>query len=81
MFFVAFPARVGNSLVPMKVDTERRGTRGEINRTLWEYNARIQSALERSLSVLAGQIQRNKKRRTLADLSGPTSHTIIIETN
>jgi hypothetical protein len=28
----------------------------EIYRTLWEYNPRIQSALERSLSVLAGQI-------------------------
>jgi hypothetical protein len=60
MFFVAFPAHVGNSLVPMKVDTERRGTRGEIYRTLWEYNPRIHPALERSLSVLAGQIQRNK---------------------
>jgi hypothetical protein len=67
MFFVAFPARVGNSLVPMKVDTERRGTRGEIRRTLWEYNPGIQFAFDRSLSVLAGQIQRNKKRRTLAD--------------
>ena len=51
----------------------RHGTAGNSwrdHRTLWEYNPRIQSTLERSLSVLAGQIQRNKRRRTLAELRG-----------
>jgi hypothetical protein len=56
MTIVVLPSRVGKCLVKMKVDTERRGTLAEIYRTIWEYNPRIQSALERSLSVLAGQI-------------------------
>ena len=56
MTIVAFPSRAGKCLVQMKVDTKRRGSRGEDLRTLWECNPRIQSAIERSLSVLAGQI-------------------------
>ena len=65
MTIVAFPSRVGKCLVSMKVDMNAREFVAEIFRTLWEYNPRIQSALNDGLSqYLQDRLQRNKIRRT-----------------